>query len=271
MRSAVRHVCFTLIELLVVIAIIAVLASILLPALDRAKESVLRVQCLNQTKQMALGALVYAEDHDSFLPLRNSSVPQIWTDQAGAIGLFGLTGLGYIGSSAKILLCPSRSKTSRTADNRYATMPTQNWNSGYSCYNFPGGSGTFVDSDDDHSRPWFYWVKTVTLDNTIPVISDVVVFPEPTVNFPWLQQTNHCRGIMDGGNATFTDGHGEWIRYGTNRWRTRSDAVHEIRWPDGTPTICYYNTRTSWQPSHAYFFADGGVTVPRRGKTYRTP
>jgi prepilin-type N-terminal cleavage/methylation domain-containing protein len=63
---------FSLIELLVVIAIIAVLAALLLPAIARSKEQGQRTACLNNTRQLMLAWIMYADDNDGRL------VPNNW-------------------------------------------------------------------------------------------------------------------------------------------------------------------------------------------------
>ena len=77
-----RTAGFTLIELLVVVAIIAILASMLLPALQRAKAAGHRAGCLNNLRQFAVANQIYAGDYrDTCVPLidlRQNADTQIW-------------------------------------------------------------------------------------------------------------------------------------------------------------------------------------------------
>lgn len=72
---------FSLVELLIVVAIIAILAAILLPALNSAREKGLAISCLSNLKQAALTAHSYADSFDSQLLLSH-------TGSGGFAGIF---------------------------------------------------------------------------------------------------------------------------------------------------------------------------------------
>jgi prepilin-type N-terminal cleavage/methylation domain-containing protein len=90
-----RLTAFTLIELLVVIAIIAILAAMLLPVLARAKEAGRRINCLNNLRQLSLGAKIYVGDNQGAYPPR--SITSRWPDRFFDSG----------GKNTKVLLCPT--------------------------------------------------------------------------------------------------------------------------------------------------------------------
>jgi len=90
---------FTLIELLVVIAIIAILAAILFPVFAKAREKARQTKCISNLRQIAMGALMYAQENNEMLP----NAGTFWTD---------------IGVPSAVFTCP----TKKTLANGYGNV-----------------------------------------------------------------------------------------------------------------------------------------------------
>ena len=113
---------FTLIELLVVIAIIAILASMLLPALARAKQKAQRINCVNNLKQVGTAYRLWANDNGDRYPAQQTAALGGWQDNVNLSATSADPYMFYnytimqneMGESAKIVMCPADDRIPNT-------------------------------------------------------------------------------------------------------------------------------------------------------------
>ena len=143
---------FTLIELLVVMAIIAILAAMLMPALQRAREAARRTSCLNNVKELGTGLAQYQKDHGGEMPELHT---RAFRGAAGEQSLsWGVLYPGYIGSM-ELYWCPSDKQDDAPEagyNTGYRNSNCNNWNRGVR--NIPEDQTGFYIDDWNNQICW---------------------------------------------------------------------------------------------------------------------
>jgi prepilin-type N-terminal cleavage/methylation domain-containing protein/prepilin-type processing-associated H-X9-DG protein len=225
-----RHRAFTLMELLCVIGIIAILASLLLTAVNLAIGKAKRVTCMNNLRQINLGVRMYSDDANDKSPGKKDGAKFVMTGYKELMKSY----VGLRGTSSahdKLFACPADvyyypyfvSERSNTA-----TCVEESWcaqsNSDYSSYVFNAGN-LYPSGHGTGRLPW-PGIAGMTLSSikhpsrTVLVTEAPAVIPfswhQPSKHLFWMMQSGLCSSTTFFNNSmnmvSFVDGHVSYVK-----------------------------------------------------------
>ena len=230
-----------MIELLVVIAVIAILAGLLLPSLARAKSSAQGTYCLNNCRQLAMGWLMYSDDHATFLPYNlagsaartNANWAADVLDWETNTDNFDTTPLtqaalgAYVGKAAAVFHCPADTVLSGVQIGAGYSYRVRS----YSMNAMVGNAGNITQSGSNLNDPDYVQFFKLT---SIPAPAQIFVFldehPGSISDGYFFNRDYYTKWYRlpaarhnGGANFSFADGHAE-----SHRWQNPSTLASTV-------------------------------------------